>query len=158
MPFRVSGKKNIDFQSEICRGQFLPKQKELVLPELKNHRLISFPYVRSFNSNKLYARNNYSVADNTPIIRVIKALSRANFSNISLQESLFYVLDRQMEMLQRLLKMQEMAVLLKYDDSSGIRDFLSAIIENPVMKEEHNISSYSRKNLTSKLVSVLKEI
>jgi glycosyltransferase involved in cell wall biosynthesis len=46
----------------------------------------------------------------------------------------------------------------KYDDISGIEAFLVTLISNPGIYKNHTSSGFSRQNLTSKLVNILKGV
>jgi len=148
--------KNIDFNLKFV-GTVSAKQKELVLSGIEKSSVDFIPYV------------DHSIAINymlgTTILLLIIPDHQSNKSIIT--GKLFEYIASGKPVLclgptdgdaAEIIKDAGNGSTLEYNDSLGIRDFLSAIIDNPVIKEEQNISTYSRKNLTSKLVTLLKEI
>jgi glycosyltransferase involved in cell wall biosynthesis len=148
--------KNIDFNLKFV-GTVSPKQKELVLSGTAKSSVDFIPYV------------DHTIAINymlgTTVLLLIIPDHQSNKSIIT--GKLFEYIASGKPVLcigptdgdaAEIIKDAGNGSTFKYNDSSGIRDFLSAIIDNPLIREEHNISSYSRKNLTSKLVTILKEI
>jgi glycosyltransferase involved in cell wall biosynthesis len=57
-----------------------------------------------------------------------------------------------------LINQAESGKTFKYDDFRGIYDFVKSVAGNKITRNEISVSGFSRKNLTAKIASILRDL